>query len=160
MEPQSSVEALDIVYTFTDLFGEALFARREVAKRAAQICRAVKLSTTWGEFRKAMPTEELKEVEENRDDIAPDDAPFSTDQIEWGDDGWYPGPWPPEDVFNWLDEELWQKFGCEFRPNPDGEALYMPPGSAQKIIRALRAHGHHVAKSVDDLPDWIRLICS
>ncbi len=66
----------------------------------------------------------------------------------------------PKMSFNWLDEELWQKFGCEFRPNPDGEALYMPPGSAQKIIRALRAHGHHVAKSVDDLPDWIRLICS
>ena len=87
MESRSSVEGLDIVYTFTDLFGEALFARRDVARRAAQICRAVKLSKTWAEF-------------------------------------------------------------------------YIPPGSAKKIIRALRAQGHHVAKSTNDLPDWISLISS
>ena len=160
MESQSSVKALDIVYTFTNLFGEALFARREVARRAAQICRAVKLSKIWAEFRKAMPAKELQEIEENRDDVAPDDAPFSPDQIGWGDDGWYPGPWPPGDVFKWLDAELWQKYGCEFRPNPDGEDLYIPPGSAKKIIRALRAQGHHVAKSTNDLPDWISLISS
>jgi len=160
VESQSSVKALDIVYTFTDLFGEALFARREVARRAAQICRAVKLSTTWAEFRKAMPAKELQEIEEGLDEVAPDDAAFSPDQIGWGDDGWYPGPWPPGDVFKWLDAELWQKYGCECRPNPDGEDLYIPPGSAKKIIRALRAQGHHVAKSTNDLPDWISLISS
>lgn len=160
MEPLRSVEPLDIVYTYTNLFGEALFARREVASRAAQICRAVKLSSTWGEFRKAMPPEELKIIEENGDEIISDDAPFDPGQIGWGDDGWYTGPWPPGDVFKWLDDELWQKYHCELRPNPNGEDLYIPPGSAKKIIRALRAQGHHVAKSTHDLPDWIRLISS
>ena len=155
MERESSGERLDIVYVGADAPGGALFVRREMAKRAAQICRAVKTSTTWGQFRKAMPAEELKEIEDLRDDVAPDDAPFSPDDIWWGDDGWSPGPWPPEDVFDWLDCGTWEEFGCELEPNPNGESLFIPPESVEKIIRVLRAQGHHVEESVDDLPYWI-----
>jgi pimeloyl-ACP methyl ester carboxylesterase len=44
---------LDLVYTVSEIHG-ALFAEREVARRVAQIWRAVEGSTTWGEFRAAM----------------------------------------------------------------------------------------------------------
>jgi hypothetical protein len=45
---------LDLVYTPSVNFG-VLFAERDVARRVAQIWRAVDGSTTWGEFRAAMP---------------------------------------------------------------------------------------------------------
>ena len=45
---------LDIVYTPNSRFG-VLFAERHTAKYYGQIARALTDSTTWGEFRDALP---------------------------------------------------------------------------------------------------------
>jgi hypothetical protein len=47
------------------------------------------------------------------------------------------------------------RYGCEAQPNPNGMNLYIPAESAEAIADELRARGHHVAESIDDLPDWI-----
>src|SRR5208283_1509876 len=66
---------LDLVYTPSEYFG-VVFAERALARRAAQVWRAVQESTTWGEFRTAMPAADWEEVV-NRldDDVPPDDTP-------------------------------------------------------------------------------------
>jgi hypothetical protein len=85
---------LDLVYTPSEIFG-VLFAEREVARRTAQIWRAVEESTTWGEFRAAMPAADREQVVERReDDIPPDDTPFSADDVGWGIDAHMPPPSP------------------------------------------------------------------
>jgi hypothetical protein len=68
---------LDLVYTPSDYFG-VLFAERALARRVAQIWRAVQESTTWREFRTAMPAADWEEVVERCEgDIPSDDTPFT-----------------------------------------------------------------------------------
>jgi hypothetical protein len=156
VDSESSVD-LDIVYTDSAPFLGALFSERETAKRAAQIWRAVTQSTTWGEFRKTMPADIWKEVVDLLDEDAPsDDTPISPDDVPgWGGDGYYLGPWPPEAVIDWFPEDLIDKYGGSITPNPNGANLELPVESADQIAADLRARGHTVEKSIDDLPEWI-----
>jgi hypothetical protein len=158
-ESESS-EPLDIVYTVNDHFGPALFAERQTANRAAQIWRAVMRSTTWGEFKKTMPVDLWKDVVDSLDEAVPsDDAPFSSDDVPgWGDDGYYPGPWPPEAVLDWFPEDLIDKYGGDVQANPNGANLYLPAENAEKVAAELRARGHRVEESIDDLPEWISYV--
>jgi hypothetical protein len=151
---------LDIVYTLNDYFG-CLFAERETANMAAWIWCAVMESKTWGEARKAMPEDIWRDViEPYGEDLPSDDTPFSPDDLPgWGNDGYYPGPWPPEDVLDWFPEDLIDKYGGEVEPNPNGVQLFLPGEAADQIAEELRARGHRVEKSIDgDLPDWISYV--
>ena len=38
---------------------------------------------------------------------------------------------------------------------PNGLELYLPAEGAEKIALELRARGHLVEESIDDLPEWI-----
>ncbi len=152
--------ALDIVYTVDSPFG-ALFAERDIARRTADTWRAVEESTTWGEFRTTMPAGEWKEVVELLDnDVPDDDTPFSSGAVPgWGDDGWYIGPWPPQDVLDWFPDDLIDKYEGDFLPNPNGENLFLRAEAGDQIAEELRARGHRVEKTpTGDLADWVAFL--
>lgn len=148
---------LDLVYTPSDYFG-VLFAERALARRVAQVWRAVQESTFWREFRTAMPADDWEQVVDRREgDIPPDDAPFTPDDVGWGGDGWYLGPWPPEEEVEWFPEGLIDKYGGEVDwGNPNYDNLFLPGEAADEIADDLRTLGHQVEKSLTgDLPYWL-----
>jgi hypothetical protein len=148
---------LDLVYTPSDYFG-VVFAERDVARRTAQVWHAVQESTTWGEFRTAMPPTDWEELVDQREgDIPPDDTPFTPDDVGWGDDGWYLGPWPPEEEVKWFPEDLIDKYGGAVDwANPNYDQLSLPGDAAEEIAEELRARGHQVEKTfTGDLNYWL-----
>lgn len=154
----------DIVYTRDCYFG-VLFAEREIARRAAQVFRAVAESKTWGEFRRRMPPEDWEEVLEvfrdRETNVPSDDTPFSSDDLpKWGDDGWYIGLWPPEESVDWFPEDLIEKYdGNTDSANPNRDQLFMPNWAAEEIADELRTRGHRVEETpAGDLADWLTLI--
>jgi hypothetical protein len=153
-------DGLDIVYTVSDQSNYALFAERDTAKRAAQIWRAVMRSTTWGEFKKTMPVDLWEDVVEPLgEDVPSDNAPFSSDDVPgWGNDGYYPGPWLPEAAVDWFPEDLIDKYGVAVLATPNGLELWVPTEAADQVAAELRARGHTVEKSIDDLPEWISYV--
>jgi hypothetical protein len=148
---------LDLVYTPSDYFG-VVFAERDVARRTAQIWRAVQESTTWGEFRAAMPAAEWQQVVDQREgDIPPDGTSFTPNDVAWGVDGWYLGPWLPEEEVEWFPEDLIDKYGGEVDwGNPNFDNLFLPGEAADEIANELRTRGHHVEKTLTgDLSYWL-----
>lgn len=149
---------MDIVYTPNSYFG-ALFAERDTAAYYGQIARAVRDSTTWGEFRLALPPNVWDEIVSGRGNEAPDDEPFQ--RFEYGDgDGWYFGGWPTEDELSWFPDDLIEKYGGTVElTGPNYDQLYFPADVADDIDNELRARGHMVEKTLTgDLPDWIDIV--
>jgi hypothetical protein len=152
-------ESLDIVYTPHSYCG-VVFAERALAKRVAQIARAVNESKNWGEFRKAMPAEDWEEVVVQRDVIPANDIPFSPEAFGWGEDGWFTGPWPPQEALDWFPKDLIEKYGGRAdTAGPNYDHLFLPGDAVDAIAEELRARGHRVEKTLTgDLPDWLSYI--
>ena len=134
---------LDLVYTPSEYFG-VVFAKRDIAGRTAQVWRAVQGSATWGEFRAAMPAADREEViNQLGEDIPCDDSRFDPENVAWGDDGDFIGPWPPSDALDWFPEDLIDKYGGEIDwDNPNHNQLFLPREAADDIADELRARGH------------------
>ena len=148
---------VDIVYTVNSPWG-ALFATREVARLTARIWRAVYESTTWGEFRAALPDSAWDEVVERLEgDVPDDDTPFSSDDAPgWEGDGYFLGPWPPEDVLEWFPDDLIEQFDGDLEVTPNGQNLVLPADAGDEIAEELRARGHTVEETpTGDLADWL-----
>ena len=149
---------MNIVYTDNSPWG-ALFATRDVARRTAQIWRAVYESSTWGDFRTALPDSAWDEVVECLEGDEPDDdTPFTSgDAPGWEGDGCFLGPWPPEEVLEWFPDDLIQKYNGEIEVTPNGQNLLLPADAGDQIAEELRARGHEVEKTpTGDLADWLR----
>lgn len=151
----------DIVYTPDCYFG-VLFSERDVARRAAQVWRAVGESTTWGEFRKQLPPEDWAQVidlfADREKEVPADETIFSSDDLPmWGDDGLYIGLWPPEEAVSWFPEDLLEKYGGhDDSANPNRDQLFLPSDAAEEIADDLRARGHRVERTLTgDLPYWL-----
>jgi len=156
---QQISKPLDIVYTPQWYFG-VLFAERALAKRVAQIARAVCESKTWGDFRKAMPAEDWDEVVLQREVTTAADTPFSREAFGWGEDGWFTGPWPPQEALSWFPEDLIEKYGGKAdTAGPNYEQLILPAEAAEAIATDLRARGHAVEKTLTgDLRNWLSFV--
>ena len=152
---------LDIVYTPNSHF-RVLFAERHTAEYYGQIARALTDSTTWGEFRDALPPGVWDEALSQRGDDDPDeDEPFPQDEFRFGyHDGWFIGGWPTEDELSWFPEDLIDKYGGSAeRSGPDYDQLFFPEGVADAITGELRSRGHTVEKTeTGDLADWIDFV--
>ncbi len=150
--------ALDIVYTPSSYFG-VLFAERDTAAYYGQIARVVRDSSTWGEFRHALPADVWEVVFSRRGNEAPDDdEPFPGGQFQFIDgNGWCVGGWPAEDELSWFPDDLIEKYGGSVDyTGPNYDNLYLPKSAADDIAEDLRARGHTVEKTLTgDLADWI-----
>lgn len=144
---------LDIVYAIDSPgFCGVLFAERATAKFAADKCRAVTGSSTWGEFRRAWPDDYFNK---NREDDPPEEAPFLRADLPDLGEGFDEEPWPPDAVVSWFPIDLIEKYAGKVRYTPEGSDLFLPAEKADEIAADLRAGGNDVEKSVDDLPAWI-----
>lgn len=141
---------LDIVYVEDDRRGGALFAERLTARTAADKCRAVTDSKTWGEFRTIWPDDYFDEI----NGYPPDDTPFDRSDLPPLGEGFPEYPWLPDDVVSWFPDDLITKYGCRVRFTSEGSDLYVPQDAARDIAEELRARGNRVEESVDDLPIW------
>jgi hypothetical protein len=153
---------LDIVYAPSGTYG-IFFAERETAEYYGRIARAVRDSTTWGEFRNALPENIWEEefLSNFEDDEPDDDEPFPADEYQYGyNDGQYIGGWPTEDELSWFPKDLIEKYKAdEDHTGPDYELLYFPDDAdADAIAEDLRARGHKVEKDVGHLTDWLDLV--
>jgi hypothetical protein len=153
---------LDIVYAPSGTYG-ILFAERVTAQYYGQIARAVRDSTTWGEFRNALPENIWDEefLSNFGDEEPDDDEPFPADEYQYGyNDGQYIGGWPTEDELSWFPKDLIEKYQAqEDHTGPDYELLYFPHDTdADAIAEDLRARGHKVEKDVGHLTDWLDLV--
>ena len=141
---------MDIVYALSGTYG-ILFATREAAEYYGQIARAVRDSTTWGDFRNALP-ENIWEEEflSNFDDDVPDDNdPFPTDDYQYG-----------YNELSWFPDDLIEKYQANADyTGPDYDLLYFPEGAdAEAIAEDLRGRGHKVEKDTGNLSDWLDLV--
>lgn len=157
MAESGGSRSLDLVYTPSEHYG-VVFAERDVARRTAQVWHAVQESTTWGEFRTAMPTADWEQLVDNREgDIPADDTPFTPDDVSWGHDGDYLGPWPPAEEWRWFPEDLIDKYGGAVDwANANYDELNIPGDAADEIAEELLARGHQVERTTNgDLNYWL-----
>jgi hypothetical protein len=150
-EDSDSPRGLDIVYVVDDGWGSALFAERDAAKVAAEKCRAMTNSTTWGEFRQAWPDDDFEWCADRFEDDPPDDAKFSRKDLPGLGEGFPEDPWLPDVVVDWFPEDLIEKYGGKERFTDGGSDLFLPAKHAHEIATDLHARGNVVEESVDDL---------
>jgi len=153
---------LDIVYAPSGTYG-ILFATRETAEYFGQIARAVRDSSTWGEFRNALPEDVWDEefLADFGDEVPDDNEPFPADDYQYGyNDGRYIGGWPTEDELSWFPDDLIEKHEAEADyTGPDYDLLYFPDDAdADAIAEDLRARGHKVETDSGDLSDWLDVV--
>lgn len=151
---------MDIVFTVNSYVEEpsALFVVREKARTVASIWRALNRSSSWGEFRRAMPAADWQNITEHYDEIPADDANFSPSEVPGFDDGYFPGGWPAEDALDWFPKDLIEKYDGWTEVTPNGLNLHLPAESVEAIAEDLRALGHTVSKSEDDLPEFLSYV--
>ena len=66
-------------------------------------------------------------VERLEGDVPDDDTPFTSDDAPGLEgDGYFLGPWAPEDALEWFPEYLIEQYDGDIEPNPDGENLFLP----------------------------------
>jgi len=56
---------------------------------------------------------------------------------------------------DWFPKDVIDKYGGEIQLTPNGYHLYLPGENADRIAAELRARGHSVEESNDDLPAFI-----
>jgi len=146
---------MDIVYRVGgDGYEGALFAERDSAERVAQIRRALRESTTWGQFRAALPDDEWEDDLQYRfefDEDPADDEPFHGDMVPGYADGDYP-EWLRQSQLDWMPRELIEKYAGEVSTTVlNGEVLDLPGYRAEEIAEDLRALGHRVQRTDLDI---------
>ena len=146
---------MDIVYRVGgDGYEGALFAERDSAERVAQIRQALRESTTWGEFRSALPDDEWEDDLQYRfefDEDPADDEPFHRDLVPGYADGDYP-EWLRQSQLDWMPRELIEKYAGEVSTTVlNGDVLDLPGHRAEEIAEDLRAMGHSVERTDLDI---------
>ncbi|WP_156628638.1 hypothetical protein [Mycobacterium sp. 1274756.6] len=133
-----------------------VFAERGRAEYIWSIHRAINESETWGQFRAALPTGEweshfLPHFEDWEEEVPADDEPFNSGDVPGYDDGDYPG-WPAQEQLDWFPKQLIEKYaGRKANSVHSGEFLELPGERADEIAAELRAMGHTVERTDQDL---------
>lgn len=158
----------EIVYTASAAYG-VLFAECDTAAFYGRIARAVRDSTTWGEFRQSAPKSFYEEAINECDDVPDDREPFPGGRFHYdGANGWYPGGWPTEDELRWFPDDLIDKYGGvieKYNGTADHtglhyDQLYFPGDVDPDAIAAdLRDRGYEVQRiDSGDLADWLEMV--
>lgn len=150
---------MNIVYWFgtgSNDKDSVVFAERERAERAVQIRAAIEESTTWGEFRRALPPGEwdsyfLEHFEDCEEEVPDDDQAFDSDDVPGYAEGDYP-EWLQQVQLDWFPPELIAKYGGDVGSTVlSGPVLDLPAERAGEIAAELRAMGHTVEETDLDI---------
>lgn len=136
--------------------GGVVFAAPERAKYVARIHSAINNSTTWGEFRAAMPREEYSDIvrwyDEEGEPRPKSEDPFSGEAVPGWTDGDYP-PWLQTEMESQLPRALLEQFGtCEISAI-NGNFWMIPEENLDAICAALKSLDWDLVRA-DDLLFW------
>ena len=144
--------------------GGLVFAEADQAEHVSRIHRALSLSSSWGQFRRDMPSDALAELmprilenlewedDEDHEEAPPlpeDEAPFDSSMIPGYDEGDYP-EWLQASMHEVLPPELLQKFAEERSSVLNGLYWHIVPNNEEALVSDLRAQGFEVTRR-DDL---------
>jgi hypothetical protein len=124
--------------------GGVVFAPPDRAIYVARIHQALESSTTWGEFRKAMPRKAYSEIIQNVDDgdFHPKSSdPFTADWVPGYADGDYP-PWIQQEMGEYLPKEILERFGTLNDTILNGNFWMIPSSNLDAVCAALTALGY------------------
>jgi hypothetical protein len=121
-----------------------VFIPENEAKRLAQIHGAIESSNLWGEFRKRMPSKELKEVVgsllDQEEPLPKDTDPFDVEMLPGFTEGdWL--DWPEQKMMRWLPRDIWSKFGRIESSVLNGPFLVLDLQRLSEILAALSQAG-------------------
>lgn len=146
---------MDIVYRpgiGSNGVDSVVFAERQRAERVAQISDALENSTTWGEFRRALPAGEWEQrfqayYDDAEEQPPADEDPFDAEEIPGYTEGDYP-EWLRQVQLEWFPRDLIVKYGGAVGVTVhNGPVLDLPGDKAEQIAADLRALGHTVERS-------------
>lgn len=131
-----------------------VFAERNRAERVSQIKTALENSSTWGELRSALPEGEWEDhfqVDCGGDDEPLDqDAFCAYDDVPSYADGDYP-EWLRQVQLEWFPKDLIDKYGGQVTSTARGPVLDLPGDMAEQIADELRARGHTVCTTDQEI---------
>jgi hypothetical protein len=133
--------------------GGVVFAEPDRANLIAKIHAAIRSSTTWGEFRFAMPREEYEDLVQTGFDSNGEPRPKSTDPFSgelvpgWSD-GDYP-PWLQTEMQRILPAPVLEQFGKMESTFLNGNFWLIPEQNLEGICAALVALGWKLERAQD-----------
>ena len=138
-----------LAYTISPHNGSVVFATPERARLVDQINRAIGDSTTWGEFRKAMPSAEYSDIVRGFDDcgeLRPKGSdPFDASQLPGFDEGGYP-PWLQAEMASILPVSFLHRFAVAESGFTSGSFWTIPQENLAPALVALKESGYVVDK--------------
>jgi hypothetical protein len=144
-----------LLYRVTEANGGLVFAPPEIAQDNARLHQAIETSTTWEQFRKAIPPREYSEVVRYAFDLnglprPKGSDPFSSEKVPGWTDGDYP-PWLQQRMDEFLPEEVLEKFGNRSDTFLNGDFWFLDPADEGGICAMLRSLGWEVERA-QELP--------
>lgn len=128
---------------------EVIYATPERAVFHSRVKRALEDSTTWGEFRHAMPRKEysrlLREIFDDNEKPRPHGSDvFSMDQIPGACDCDYPGWLQQEMLHGVLPEDILEKYGQYGESFTSGACVSIRPDDLDEVNAELERRGYEL----------------
>jgi hypothetical protein len=144
-----------ILYRLVPHNSGAVFASSERALFVAGLHKAIKRSSTWGQFAAAIPAEEYEEIVAKQFDAESMRRPSPSTRFS-GEDlwGWSDGDYPPwlQSEMEWvIPDEILEQFGQRKQTFVNGPYWHIPEEQMEPMANALRKRGFDVEKA-EDLP--------
>jgi hypothetical protein len=151
MASQKSTMKQLLLYRVVPHNGGVVFAAEDRAKSIARIHRAIETSTTWSQFRAAIPPGEYSAVMRSSFDAIDETRPkasdpFDPEQIAGWSDGDYP-PWLQQEMDDVVPEPLLLQFATREQTAVNGAFWLIPEEQLERICAALRAAGLRVRRA-------------
>lgn len=118
----------------------AVFGFTELVEDLGRLRTAIEDATTWGEFRRQVSAERVREIEQRTQDSPPDETPFDGDTLPGYGEGDWP-EWLHQDMLEWMPKDLASGFGTVSDSLLNGRFLAIDPDDGEDLARELDARG-------------------
>ncbi|MDP9371073.1 MAG: hypothetical protein M3Q65_01170 [Chloroflexota bacterium] len=152
----STGQPLDVIYgrLWDD---ELVLLPLDTARYLATLREALTEAKTWGEFKARAPEGAYAEVVEMIADNADGDEEFTEPAADTPFDpedipGYADGDWPllpPQHMFDWLPEDLQQRYGHTGDTVLNGPYLAIDPAHTRELVAEMEARGYHCTEDSD-----------
>jgi hypothetical protein len=120
------------------------------ARDLASIHDAIRNSSTWGQFRAALPVADRRELDDvmSEGDPVDDGAPFDCMAVPGFGDGDWP-EWPRASMLRWFPQDLLESVGEEETSVLNGDFAMIDARQLDAVIDGLRAAGYDGVLMID-----------
>lgn len=124
-----------------------VFIPRELAEDLAATWRAIKSSSTWGEFRTRLSPKRYAEILKYMEDLPGDSEPFGADIAPGVVEGDYP-EWPAQEMLRWVPEDIVrQDYSKTASSHLNGSFLVLDPDREDQIVTDFVAAGFRCTRN-------------